>query len=176
MWGNIELSSDEEPTSSIQPSRSNDTFPKSPVKAEFYLRECWKAMSPPVPESNFLGIWCAAIYFSNTSRKKGALYIGKVPKQFFTKEDEFLDSVELDCLKPAYGPSSTILGETTEHLGKDIWCFKACHIISCRLPVSYHLKHKWKYCNYPDFYSFFEMIDKLHRMEFYNSVSKQITC
>ena len=67
----IESSSDEEPTSSIQSSRSNDTFPKFPVKVECYLRECWEAMSHPVPESDLLGMWCAAIYFSNTSRKKG---------------------------------------------------------------------------------------------------------
>ena len=57
----IESSSDEEPTSSIQPGRSNDLFPKSPVKVECYLREYWEAMSPPVPESDLLGMWCAAI-------------------------------------------------------------------------------------------------------------------
>ena len=66
----------------------------------------------------------------------------------------FLDSVELDCLKPAYCPSSTILEEPPEHMGKDIGCFKPCDIIACCLPISYHLKHKWKYCNYPDLYSF----------------------
>ena len=81
----IESSSDEEPTSSIQSSRSNDTFPKSPVKVECYLRECWEAMSPPVPESDLLGMWCAAIYFSSTSRKKGTLYIGKVTRRFLTE-------------------------------------------------------------------------------------------
>ena len=149
----IESSSDEEPTSSIQSSRSNDPFPKSPVKVKCYLRECWEAMSPPVPESDLLGMWCAAIYFSNTSRKKGTLYIGKVTRPFLTERDGFLDSVELDCLKPAYGPSSTILEEPPEHLGKDIGCFKAYNIIACRLPISYHLKDKWKYCNDPDLYS-----------------------
>ena len=76
--GIIESSSDEEPASFIQSSRSNDTFRKSPVKVEYYLRDCWEAMSPLVPESGLLGMWCAAIYFSNTSRKKGTLYIGKV--------------------------------------------------------------------------------------------------
>ena len=38
----IESSSDEEPTSSIQPGRSNDLFPKSPVKVECYLRNAGK--------------------------------------------------------------------------------------------------------------------------------------
>ena len=28
----------------------------SPVKVEYYLRECWEAMSPPVRESYLLGI------------------------------------------------------------------------------------------------------------------------
>ena len=133
-------------------------------------------MSPHVPESDLLGMWCAAIYFSNTSRKKGTLYIGKVTRRFLTERDGFLNSVELDCLKPAYGPSSTILEEPPEHIGKDIGCFKAYDIIACRLPISYHLKHKWKYCNYPDLYSFFKMMDKVDRMEIYSSVSKQMTC
>ena len=125
---------------------------------------------------DLLGMWCAAIYFSNTSRKKGTLYIGKVTRRFLTERDGFLDSVELDCLKPAYGPSSTILEEPPEHLGKDIGCFKAYDIIACCLPISCHLKHKWKYCNYPDLYSFFKMVDKVDRMEIYSSVSKQMTC
>ena len=165
----IESSSDKEPTSCIQSSRSNDPFPKSPVKVECYLRECWEAVSSRVPESDLLGMWCAAIYFSNISRKKGTLYIQKVTRWFFTERDAFLDSVELDCLKPAYGPSSTILEEPPEHLGKDIGCFKAYNIIACCLPISYHLKHKWKYSNYPDMYSFFKMMDKVDRMEIYSS-------
>lgn len=80
----------------------------SPVKVEYYLRECWEAMSPPVRESYLLGIGCVAIYFSNNSRKKGTLYIGKVTRQFVTEKDGVLDSVELVYLKPAHGPSSTI--------------------------------------------------------------------
>ena len=120
-----ESSSDEEPTSSAQSSRSNDIFPKSLVKIECYLRQCWEAISPPVRECYLLGMWCAAIYFSNTSRKKGILYIGKVKRHFLTERDGFSDSVELDCLKPAYGPSSTILEEPPEHLGKEIGFFKA---------------------------------------------------
>ena len=99
-------------------------------------------MSLLVPENDLLEMWCAAVYFSNISRKKGILYIGKVTRWFFTERDGFLDSVELDCLKPACGPSSTILEEPPEHLGKDIGCFKAYNIIACRLPISYHFKHK----------------------------------
>ena len=132
-------------------------------------------MFPPVPESDLLGIWCAAIYFSNTSRKKGTLYIGKVKRQFLTEGDGFLDSVELDCLNPPYNPSSTILEEQPEHLGRDIGCFKACDITACSLSISYHLKHKGKYCNYPDLYSFLKMMDKADCMEIHSSVSKQIT-
>ena len=87
-------------------------------------------MSPPVPESDLLGMWWAAIYFSNISRKKGTWYIGKVKRRFLTKRDEFLDSVELDCLNPGYNPSLTILVEQPEHKWKDIGCFKACDIIA----------------------------------------------
>ena len=169
----IESLSDEEPSSPIQSSRSNDPFPKSLVKVECFLRECWKAMSPPVPESDLLEMLCVTIYFSITT-KKGTLYIGKVTRWFLTERDRFLHSVELDCLKPAYGPSSTIFEEPPEHLGKDIGYFKAYNIIACRLPTSYHLKHKWKYCNYPDLYSFFKMMDKVDHMEIYSTVSKQI--
>ena len=125
-------------------------------------------MYPPVPESDLLGMWCAAIYFSNTSRKKGTLYMGKVTRWFLTERDGFLDSVELDCLTPAYGPSSTILEEPPEHLGRDIGCFKAYNIIACCLKQ--HLKLKWKYCNYPDLHYFFEMMDEVDRMEIYSSV------
>ena len=67
-----------------------------------YLKECWEAMSPPFPESDLLGVWCPAIYFSNFSRKKGILYIGKVTRRFLTEGDRFLDSMELDCKKLTY--------------------------------------------------------------------------
>ena len=84
-------------------------------------------MSPPVPESDLLRMWCVAIYFSNTSRKKGTL--------FLTERDGFLDSVELDCLKPAYGPSSTILEGPPEHLGKDIGIRHNCMSLTNKLPL-----------------------------------------
>ena len=83
--------------------------------------------------------------------------------------------MELDCLNPAYNPSSTILEEQPEHLGKDIGCVKACDIIACSLSISYHLEHKGKYCNCPDLYSFLKMMDKADCMEIDSSVSKQIT-
>ena len=52
----IESSTDKKPASFIQSSRSNDTFRKSPVKVECYLRDCLEAMFPPVPESDLLGM------------------------------------------------------------------------------------------------------------------------
>ena len=83
----IESSSVEELAASIQSNRSNDAIRKSPVKVECYLRDCWETMSPPVPQSNLLEMWCAAICFSNNSRKKGTLYIGKIKRQFRTGWD-----------------------------------------------------------------------------------------
>ena len=171
----IESSSVEEPASSIQSSRSNDTFRKSPVKVECYFRYCWKAMSLPVPESDLLEVWCAEIYFSNISKKKGTLYIGKVKRRFLTERDEFLDSVEPDCLNLGYNPSSTILEEQQEHKWKDIGCFKVCDIVACSLSISYHLNHKGKECYYPDLHSFLKMMDKVGCVEIQSSVSKQVT-
>ena len=84
----IESSSDKEPTSCIQSSRSNDPFPKSPVKVECYLRECWEAVSSRVPESDLLGMWCAAILVIPQERKVLCIY-KKLQGGFSLKEMRF---------------------------------------------------------------------------------------
>ena len=104
---------EEEAESSCSSEMSDeDTVTESfPIfQAEFrpYLQNCWDTMSPPFPESDLKAAWYAAI-FNVPERKRWTLYIGGVTKRFISKENGSVDCLELDCHKPASGPSSTIL-------------------------------------------------------------------
>ena len=111
-----------------------ESFPVFQAEFRPYLQNCWDTISPPFPESDLKAAWYAAI-FNVPKRKRGTLYIGKVTKRFLSEENGSVDCLELDCLKPASGPSSTILEEPPEHFGKDIGMFKAYDIIAGPLKI-----------------------------------------
>ena len=134
----VEMESEEEKeepesSSSSETSDEEDTvtelFPVFQAEFRPYLQNCWDTISPPFPESDLKAAWYAAI-FNVPKRKKGILYIGRVTKGFLLEENGPVDCLELDCRKPASGPSSTILEEPPEHFGKDIGMFKAYDIVA----------------------------------------------
>ena len=138
---------EEEPksSSSSETSDEEDTvtelFPVFQTKFRPYLQNCWDTISPPFPESDLKAAWYAAI-FNVPKRKMGILYIGRVTKRFLLEENGPVDCLELDCLKPASGLSSTILEEPPEHFGKDI--------VAGPLNIVYVEGKKWKFHEYPD--------------------------
>ena len=82
-------------------------------------------MTPPVPERDLEEMWYAGIYYKKT---KGTLYIGCVTRHFLTEEDDPIDSIKMDCLKPTAAPSSMILEEQPQHIRKDIGVFKGTNV------------------------------------------------
>ena len=136
---------EEEPEScSSSETFDEDTITESfPVfQAEFrpYLQNYWGTISPPFPESDLKAVWYAAI-FNVPKRKRGTF---RVTKRFLSEENGSVDCLELDCLKPASGLSSTILEEPPEHFQKDIGMFKAYDIIAGLLKIMYVEGKKWK--------------------------------
>ena len=91
-----------------------EIFPTGSSSRRTYLKNLWQAMTSPVPERDLEGMWYAGIYY----KTKGTLYIGCVTRLFLTEEDGCVDSIEMDCLKPAAAPSSTTLEAPPQHLGK----------------------------------------------------------
>ena len=65
-----------------------------------------------------------------------------VTRHFLTEEDDPVDSIEMDCLKPAAAPSSVILEEPSQHLGNNIGVFKGYNVIAGPLTVTYCEGHK----------------------------------
>ena len=51
----------------------NLRFPDSPRSVEKFLKTCWEAFSPPVPERDLINAWYAAIFYGG--KKKGILYL-----------------------------------------------------------------------------------------------------
>ena len=72
-----------------------------------YLQNCWDTMSPPFPESDLKAAWYPVIFIV-PKRNRGILYVGRVTKRLLSEENGSVDCLELNCLKPASGPFSTI--------------------------------------------------------------------
>ena len=146
-------------------------FPSSLQQLKPYVRECWDRFSPPVPESDLVKSWFAAVFYTS-GRKKGTLYIGRVTRRFLVDENAAVDGLELDCLKPAPGPSATILEEPPEHLGKDLGFFKGHDIIAVPLFITYCEGRKWKYADYRNMYIYFQALEKskVDRCEMFNRI------
>ena len=104
------------------------TFPDSSRSVQKFLKTCWEAFSPPVPERDLINAWYAAIFCGG--KKKGTLYLGHVKKRFLKEKDGAVDSFELDCLKPSAAPSTTVIEEPPVHLGPDLDLFKASDVIA----------------------------------------------
>lgn len=107
--------------------RVMNKFPSSPVGVCEYLYNSWECISPPFPEKDLIGSWYAGVYYT---KKKGTLYVGRIIHRFLVEENGPVECLKMDCLKPASAPSSTILEEPPEHLGKDEGDFVAHDIIA----------------------------------------------
>ena len=48
-------------------------FPDNPRSIQKFLKICWEAFSPPVPERDLINAWHVAIFYGG--KKKGNLYL-----------------------------------------------------------------------------------------------------
>ena len=160
----MESSSDDDVYSEKEDT-SPKIFPETNKEASLYLKNLWETLSPPVPEKDLIDEWYAAVFYNK--KKKGILYIGRVTMRFLADEDEPVESIELDCLKPAPSPSSTILEEPPTHLGKDIGRFSAYDLIAGPLKVEYRDGRKWNCAAYPSLFTFFQRVEKIQREEMF---------
>ena len=107
----MEEEEQESESSSSSETSDQDTVAElfSIFQEEFrpYLKNCWDTMSPPFPESDLKAAWYPVIFIV-PKRNRGILYIGRVTKRLLSEENGSVDCLELNCLKPASGPFSTI--------------------------------------------------------------------
>ena len=137
------------------------TAPSNEKQCLEIVRKVWKAICPPVVESNLLGNWFAAIYVVD-ARYKYKLFVGKVSRRFLKDKDGIAHFLELDCLKQATG-STVELYEIPSHLPIDTGLFEIPNVIAGPLNGIYINDAKWKFSEYPAVVQMFEMVIKLNR-------------
>ena len=65
------------------------TAPSNEKQCLEIVRKVWKAICPPVLESNLLGNWFAAIYIvDGAARYKYKLFVGRVTRRFLKDKDK----------------------------------------------------------------------------------------
>ena len=132
-----------------------------------FLRNCWDALSPPIPENDLVNAWYAGIFYG--AKKKGTLYLGRITKRFLKEKDGPVDCFEVNCLKPLSAPSNIVLEERPIHLSPDLGLFNSYDIIACPLQsVTYVEGRKWRYMNYHFLYNYYKLVKKLDHKVIFN--------
>ena len=104
------------------------SFPVTMNECETFLKICWDAFSPPIPENDLVNAWYAGIFYG--AKKKGTLYLGRITKRFLKEKDGPVDCFEMNCLKLLSAPSNTALEEPPIHLLPDLGLFNSYDIIA----------------------------------------------
>ena len=66
------------------------------TKAENYLHDVWKGVSPPLKEEDIVNQWFAVIYWH---KKKQSLFIGKAKRRFLQDVNGPTAAIEVECWK-----------------------------------------------------------------------------
>ena len=90
------------------------------------------------------------------------LFVGKILQRFLYEKDGAVESLQLDCLKPAFGSTST-LEEIPNHLQRDVGVFAAHNIISGPLEANFQNGGKWQFPDYMKVQKTFQLVSKLER-------------
>ena len=143
-----------------------ENFPSSSHECKSFLRNLWDGLTPPIPEEDLIGGWYAGMFFQ-PGKKKGTLCVGRITKRFLLDSNGPVEKLEMDCLKPAFGPSSTNLEEFPAHIGKDYGLFKSFNMIAGPLQLSYKEGGKWSFPKYPDLYLYFTRVEKEDRLKWF---------
>ena len=132
------------------------------TKAENYLHDVWKGVSPPLKEEDIVNQWFAVIYWH---KKKQSLFIGKAKRRFLQDVNGPTAAIEVECLKAHVG-SGTVLQSTPSHLPKDVDIFAIHNVMSVPLSNVQPLKgDRWNVPNYPLLRESFDVVSKIDRKE-----------
>ena len=136
-------------------------------ECEKFLRNCWDAFSPQIPENDLVNAWYAGIFYG--AKKKGTLYLGRIGKRFLEEKDEPVDCFEVTCLKPLLAPSNTVLEEPLIHLLPDLGLSNSYNILAGLLQSVTNIKgRKWRYINYHLLYNYYKLVKKFDRKAIFN--------
>ena len=128
----------------------------------------WKefgGVSIPTREEDLVGKWIAAIYETKTT---SILYVGKMMRRFLKEKDGQTESMELDCLVPAYRKDTKVLSEVSEKFDRDVSIFQAENIIAGPLHAVYLGMANWSFADYPLINKLYSMVSKINRnVEYY---------
>ena len=132
-----EIEQEEEEFSASNEDESDDTYEERVPEISFpvlmnecktFLRNCWDALSPPIPENDLVNAWYAGIFYG--AKKKGTLYLGRITKSFLKEKDGLVHCFEVNCLKLLSAPSNTVLEKLPIHLLPDLSLFNSYNIIA----------------------------------------------
>ena len=130
-----------------------------------FLKRIWRCISIPTREEDLVGKWIAAIYETKT---KSILCVGKMMKRFLKEKDGQTESMELDCLVPAYRKDTKVLSEVSEKFDRDVSIFQAENIIAGPLHAVYLGMANWSFADYPLINKLYSMVSKINRNAEYN--------
>ena len=125
-----------------------------------FLRNCWDALSPPIPENDLVNAWYAGIFYG--AKKKGTLYLGRITKRFLKEKDGQVDCFEVNCLKPLLAPSNTVFEEPLIHVLPDFGLSNSYNILAGLLQSVTNIEgRKWRYINYHLLYNYYKLVKKV---------------
>ena len=123
----------------------DEIFINNPSKPEFpptcedegyaYLHPVWDELNPPIPEQNIIGKYFGLIYYTDESRKKSRLFVGKVIRRFCQGAKGPAQFLEFECLKYAPG-TPTVLEKSPSHFDREIDLIPAWDIICGPISVT----------------------------------------
>ena len=123
----------------------DEIFINNPSKPEFpptcedegyaYLHSVWDELNPPIPEQNIIGKYFGLIYYTDESRKKSRLFVGKVIRRFCQDAKGPAQFLEFECLKYASG-TPTVLEKSPLHFDREIDLIPAWDIICGPMSVT----------------------------------------
>ena len=142
----VGTSDNEEDQDDDQANDDDDDDDDDPIaSAQAKLISTWKAISPPVKESEIIGQWYGVAY---KGKRREILHVAKVLRRFLYDEDGPVESLLMSCLKPKVG-SGNILDEPPKRL-PDNWEFNLKDVIVGPLEVTPHNATQFVVTNYDD--------------------------
>ena len=132
-WLRICLGNDDEIF--INNSSKPEFSPTCDDEGYAYLHSVWDELNPPIPEQNIIGKYFGLIYYTDESRKKSRLFVGKVIRRFCQDAKGPVQFLEFECLKYASG-TPTVLEKSPSHFDLEIDLIPAWDIICGPMSVT----------------------------------------
>ena len=159
-----EMENDEESDSDVEDSESDsdDILPieVDPTKAAELEMKCASlSLSPPIAEKDIIGKWYGVVW---QGKRTETLYVAKVIKRFLVDENEPVETLLMQSLKPKLGYGIT-LEDTPKHLPADEFQFRLSDIIAGPLEVIPKGSKYFDVPSYGELKDHFRIVTKLNR-------------